>query len=115
MDKIEDEELKKLNKTVERAIKDRKLWLDKKMVKYAKFKIGDEIFNIQTGECVGIVRRLFRFWEDRDEGVRDTSLEIHYEYCTGGMCYDNTSRQCHVRFGSREDMKKSLQARMDIL
>lgn len=109
----EREELQTLNDEVTTAINKRKEWLDKKMAEKAHLKIGDEIYDCRKGTKLGVVSRHYRYWADRDEGVRDSSLDINYEYETSPNCFDNTSRQIGVSFGSREDARKyaEMQAR----
>lgn len=97
--------LDELNKRVEDAIKERRKWLDSKMPEYAKVQVGEAIYDLNKGIKLGVVSKHYRYWQDRDEGVRDTSLDINYEYNTGGNCYDNTSRQ-YVCVGTIEDLIK---------
>ena len=82
-----------LNKAVKDAIENRRKWLDNKMDEYSDIHVGDIIKNSQTGEVLGKVTRLYRYWQDRDGGVRDTHMSIHYEYEISPGNFDNTSRQ----------------------
>lgn len=87
------ERLKELNKAVSSAIAIRREWLDSKMPEYADMQIGETIYDLELCVPVGEVSKLYRVWQDRDEGVRDTSLSIEYEFETSPRCFDNTSLQ----------------------
>ncbi len=87
-----------LNKAVHDAIEERRKWLDIKMPEYGDFQVGDVICNGRTGERLGVVTGLYRYWRDRDDGIRDTSMSIDYRYETSSNCFDNTSRQIGVWF-----------------
>jgi hypothetical protein len=101
-------ELERLNKGVTDAIAARKDWMDATMHEVGKFKVGDEIYDLGSGRLLGTVSRLYRYWSERDPRY-DTSMSIDYEYHTGGICYDNTSRQRGVMFGTKDDMRRKLQ------
>lgn len=103
---IEEEdakELEALNKAVEDAIAKRREWLDSKMTKYAPAQVGEEIYNLSTGELLGKVVSLYRYWRDRQEGVRDTSLDVEYEYQHPYFeeIIGNTSSKMLVNVGKR--------------
>lgn len=99
----EKNELAGLTAVISAAIKARRVWLDAKMRECSRLQVGDEIYDLTSGIQVGKVSRLYRFWEDRDEGIRDTSVHCDYEYETSPRCRDNTSRQSGRSFGTRED------------
>lgn len=101
----EDEkaELAALNGAVAAAIKARSAWLDAKMHECSHLQVGDDIYDLKTGSKLGIVSELYRYWRDRDEGVRDTSAHCDYKFETYPGCSDNTSRQPLLYFGTRED------------
>tara|TARA_Y100000310_G_scaffold345655_1_gene467803 strand:+ start:17679 stop:18104 length:426 start_codon:yes stop_codon:yes gene_type:complete len=92
-----DEEKKKLelfNIQVGHAIERRKLFLDSLMEKYAKVKIGEDIYDLHTGKLLGVVKGYYRYWEDRDDGVRDNFLAIDYLYTSPhSKILDNTSNK----------------------
>mgnify|MGYP000872835933 CR=1 FL=1 len=94
------QELNVLNNAVFAALSERQEWLDAKMAEYADVPVGGRLYDLSTGQCVGIVVRHYRFWRDRDDGVRDTSLNIQYEYRTNGGYIQNTSSQIERTFGS---------------
>jgi hypothetical protein len=96
-------ELANLTAAVSAAIAARRVWLDAKMHECSRLQVGDDIYDLTSGTMVGTVSRLYRFWADRDEGVRDTSVHCDYEYETSPRCFDNTSRQSGRSFGSRDD------------
>ncbi len=85
-------ELRRLNEEVGVAIARRREWLDKKMAEYATVPIGEKIYDLDTGRLLGVVVGHYRFWRDRDEGVRDDNLSIDYEYRDRSGNLDNTSR-----------------------
>lgn len=101
----EDEkgELANLNAAVSAAIEARSLWLDAKMHETSRLQVGDDIYDLNSGRSLGRVSELYRFWRDRDEGVRDTSVDCSYRYETHPRSFDNTSRQSGLSFGTRED------------
>ena len=109
--KEEKKELIALNDAVTAAIEARRDWLDKKMVECSKIKVGDDIYNLDTGHLLGKVTKLFRFWRDHDDGVRDRSHYCEYAYherTYGNVrLLDNTSRQTALRFGLLTDLKKN--------
>jgi hypothetical protein len=104
-------ELDALNRSVEDAIAKRREWLDAKVAEIARLKPGDEIFNLDTGERLGVVSAIKRIWRDRDEGVRDNSIDHYCEFETHPRCFDNTARQPLLRYGTRSDAIDDLEAR----
>src|SRR5271155_793517 len=100
-----DAELKRLNEAVEDAIKTRTYWMDAHMEDYSRLKVGETLYDIQKGVPLGVIRRLYRYWANRNP-IHDTHMSIDAEYqvdYSPGNCYDNTSRQIGVSFGSREE------------
>lgn len=96
-------ELKRLNAAVTDAADARRKWLDAKMTEYAPLKIGDEIWNVETGVRLGIVSRIYRYHGGSSADFQyDTSLTWDYEYETSPKSFDNTSRQ-YIRVGTRAD------------
>jgi hypothetical protein len=100
----EDEkgELENLTAAVSAAIEARREWLDAKMHETSRLQVGDDIYDLDKGVRAGTISSLYRYWRDRDEGVRDTSAYCDYQYETSPRCFDNTSRQ-YRSFGTRED------------
>jgi hypothetical protein len=94
-------ELDALNKAVDDAIAARKKWMDDNMEKFAKFKIGEEIYDISKNppRFMGIVKEYYRIWGDDRDSRYDRSMNIHYRFTNGS----NTSSQIGVRFGTMKD------------
>lgn len=93
--------LNELNRKVEDAIQERSDWLDSKMDEYAEIKVGEEIWDLVECKKLGVVAKLYRYFGD--DRSKDKHLSIDYEYQTGECCFDNTSRQPHIRVGTKED------------
>lgn len=110
----EQGELDALNRAVTAAIRARREWLDKKMHECSALQVGDDIYDLNSSAKVGVVSKLYRYWRDRDEGMRDDTFSISYEYQTGSHSYDNTSRQ-YRRFGTREDPLAAAEYRASVL
>jgi hypothetical protein len=104
--------LDELNNAVKVAIETRRDWLDSKMPEYAEMQIGDDVYDLDSCVKVGKVSELYRYWRDRDKGVRDDSLSIEYEFETRPNCFDNTSRLPGV-VGSRAQAKDIARARLE--
>jgi hypothetical protein len=93
--------LDELNAAVSGAVQARRQWLDSKMAEYADVPVGERLFDLDSGLCVGIVTRHFRFWSDRNDGVRDDTLTVDYEYRTNGGHVQDTANQLERRFGKQ--------------
>ena len=104
-----------LNAAVLAAIDARRAWLDAKMHECSRLQVGDDIYDVDSGRRLGTVSRLYRFWQDRDGGVRDTSPNCSYEYETSPRCFDNTSRQSGRSFGTKEDALRRAELRASLL
>lgn len=98
--------LESLTEAVRDAIAARRQWLDAKMPEYADVPVDGELFDLETGRCVGIVLSHYRYWRERDEGVRDTMQSVEYNYLTKSGEIMNTSSQLEKFFGSQEQVKK---------
>lgn len=107
--------LEELNAAVIASIKARREWLDSKMAEYAEVQVGEDLYNLNTGERLGKVAGFYRFWADRDNGVRDDIMDINYRYETAPNCYGNTSGFGSGRFGGKPEMEKEMQRRLDRL
>jgi hypothetical protein len=99
----EKSELANLTAAVTAAIEARRNWLDAKMHETSRLQVGDDIYDLDSGTRLGTVSKVYRYWRDRDEGVRDTDAYCEYRYETSPRCFDNTSRQIGRSFGTRED------------
>jgi MoaA/NifB/PqqE/SkfB family radical SAM enzyme len=80
----------------------------------SRLQVGDDIYDLDKGIRVGTISELYRYWRDRDEGVRDTSAHCDYEYETRPGCRDNTSRQ-YGSFGTRGDAIHRAEMRTSLL
>lgn len=106
----DEAELHRLNIEVDRAIEQRKAWLDERMHSLSELKIGDPIYDLDLGKRVGVVSRIYRY--HRDDPRYDRSLYWDYEFHTGDNCYDNTSRQPERRFGTAQQALAVARERM---
>ncbi len=104
-----EEELKHLNQIVDAAIKQRTEWMDAHMVDFAKWKVGDKLYVLSTGEYLGAVSSLYRFWGKQKDPRYDTSMDIEYEFTRGDNIFDNTSRQPNLRIGTLEEREAWLE------
>ena len=111
----EQRELDGLNTAVADAINARRIWLDMKMHETSSLKVGDDIYDLDTGQKLGTISELYRYWRDRDEGVRDHSHSCDYQYETLGGWFDNTSRQTGRRFGTKDDALARVETRAWLL
>lgn len=112
----EHTELEALNAAVQGAIDARREWLDAKMRETSKLQAGDDIYDVQTGEKLGVVSGLYRYHAGRDD-LYDTYVECDYQYETRPGCFGNTSSQGGRVFGTREDAAahaKSLVAQLTL-
>jgi len=99
-------ELAALNAAVDAALKARKDWMDAHMEAYSEFKVGDEIYDIRTGERMGVVSKLYRY-QARHNPIYDTSMSVDVEFTNNGWCFDNTSRYGGSRwFGTKDQMRR---------
>jgi hypothetical protein len=100
--------LKCLNNEVKDAVIKRTSWMDANMEKFAKFKVGDNIYDLDRCVKVGVVYELYRYWAGRNPEY-DTSMNIEYRFKTGNLINDNTSRQPLVRFGNEKQYLDELE------
>jgi hypothetical protein len=108
----EKEELALLNKEVDKALSQRKDWLDKKMVEIATLKPGDEIYDLETHSLLGIVTDVYRY-----KGNGDEILICDYLYQIDNhnsiiKVNGNTSSKPLGRFGSKKDVEKALEFKL---
>jgi len=100
-------ELDHLTAAVTRALADRREWLDVKMLECSDLQIGDDIYDLTSGEWLGVVTEVSRYHRDRDQGIRDTSIDHHFVYTKGDdprgdNTYYNTSGGFRGDFGTKE-------------
>lgn len=102
-------ELDKLTGAVNPAIDTRKQWMDDHMAEYAKFQLGDEIYERETGCKLGVVTELYRYWDSQNDPRYDTSMTIEYRFKTLDGFFDNTSRRggyTNWTFATKEEIKQ---------
>lgn len=105
MTKALDAELALHNQAVDAAVANRKAWMDGHMKDYAKFQVGDEIYERESGRKLGVVTELYRYW-GTNNALYDTSMSIEYKFSADGRYIDNTSsRGSYTRwkFATREE------------
>ena len=72
----------------------RRKWMDAHMKDFAKYQVGETIYEYATGRKLGVISELYRYWgKDGCDPQYDYSMNVDYQYCTGNNCYDNTSRR----------------------
>lgn len=103
--------LQELNATVDRAIFARAGWLDSKIAEYATIPIGQNLYDLHTGELLGVVREHVRQQDLPPELERDRYLEITYWYDPPGGGRFSTDRS-GLRFGSRAERDARLQEKL---
>ena len=118
----EQAELDALNEAVDEAIRKRTAWLDAKMAEVCTLKVGDDIYDLDSGRRLGIVTRLYRYWGPHDPGGEcrdpryDKSCSVEVEYSDSPGSRDNTSRHAGARsFGTKEEAAREAQRRLDRL
>lgn len=118
-----DAELDALNEAVKQAIDARTQWMNDHMTHYAKWQVGEELFDLETGRRVGVVSRLYRFHGPQHDGdLRcrddrfDTSMSVEYEVRERDNIFGNSSC-CHgmYRWGTREELANRLRNRLEAL
>lgn len=114
-------ELDKLNAEVTAVLAKRKVWMDAHMADFSTFKIGDEVYDTNTGALLGVVSKLYRYWGERDPRY-DTQMSIEIEYrvegSSEGMNFiDNSSRHAGAgpSFGTKEQAQQAAQSRAEYL
>lgn len=93
----EQNELDALTAAITGAIEARRAWLDAKMQECSRLRVGDDIYDLDSGTKLGTVSELYRYWRDRND-LLDTSHYCDYRYGS-----NNTSSQPGRSFGTRED------------
>lgn len=108
-----DAELKRLNQAVDDAVAARKAWMDAHMQQYSKHQVGDVLYDLTTGRCVGTVSALYRVHADDQRFDRSMSVDLQIRLGGLGNCHDNTSRQPHVSMGTAADLAACLAQRAE--
>lgn len=107
-------ELDKLNAAVLAAVKARTEWMDAHMEAVSKAKVGDEVYDLESGQRVGVISRLYRYHGDGKDWRYDTEMSVEAEYCTHHNCYDNTSRQPFA-IGTKQEARDRAEWRVKAL
>jgi len=94
-------EVKRLTVAINAAIEARTSYMDANMEKFTNVKPGEDIYDINSGRRLGKVSGLYRYWGGNPE--YDTSMDINVRYEISPHCYDNTSRQIGLRWGSKQE------------
>jgi hypothetical protein len=103
-----DIELKVLSQAVTEASAARTKWMDDHMEDYSKFRVGDEIYDVNCCK-LGVVTGLYRY---HDSMTVDCRYKPSRDY---GFPYeDNTSRQCSY-FYTKEEAAAELKRRHERL
>lgn len=102
-----DEELLALNSAVKDALASRKAWMDAHMPDYAKYQVGEAIYDLRTSRLLGEVIGHYRYWGGNAEF--DTSMSIEYRYKEPAPLrynfIDNTSRHAGtLSLGNAEEL-----------
>lgn len=98
-------ELEALNNAVTAAIDARRAWMDAHMADYAEYAVGDDLYDLKTGQRLGTITKLYRPTWGISNPVYQTSMEVAYEYRhSDNSPYDNTSRQMYLSFGDRAEL-----------
>lgn len=107
----EQAELDALNANVEKALSDRKKWLDAKMHETSSIKPGDIIYDLTTGDALGEVFELYR---TANSELYDTSYRCEYKYREyyHRNCIGTTSMGLKT-VGTRDDLIKSYERRVE--
>jgi hypothetical protein len=111
-------ELDALNKEVEDTLAKRTTWMNAHMEDFSDFKVGDEVYNPNTGTLLGVVSRLYRYHQDGDPRYDDhMDVEIEYRMTGSKNCFDNSSRHAGggPSFGTREDALQTAKSRAEYL
>lgn len=100
--KDEQRELDALNAAVTDAIAARRKWLDAKMHETSRLQPGDDIYDVRKGQRLGVVSELYRYHTGRND-LYDTDPSCDYRYETSPRCFDNTSRQVGLWYGTQQE------------
>lgn len=116
LNESDQKELDVLNDKVKEAVEQRKEWLEKKMIEYAKFQIGEEIYALNIhkyGGALGTVSEFYLYPEPQE--FRKEELNICYQYETSRNCYSNTSSQEGACFVTKQEYIEFKQKELDYI
>lgn len=111
MDDKDEEILTSLNKSIAAACEKRTDFLNSKMAEYAKVKIGENMYHLETGQFLGHVSGYYRY--HANDMRFDSSLSIDYRFKGGS----NTSSQGLNKYviGTSDDLIEAKQIELDNL
>lgn len=105
-----DDELAALNAAVDEAVARRRQWMDDHMADYARYRVGEKLYDLGTGRLLGTIEKLYRYWANHDPSM-DTRMSVDYAYRTRDGFIDNTSR--HGRgsywYGNKQELLSHLE------
>lgn len=107
-----DAELAALNASFTAALEARRNWMDEHMIDYASYKVGEELFDLKTGQRLGVVSKLYRPTWGVDNPLYQGNMDIGYQYETAPNYFDNTSRQPYLSYGNRDELVRSNEAKL---
>lgn len=110
----EKQHLEHLNHEVKQALSNRRKWLDQNMHDRSPLKPGDDIYDVDTGRKLGVVSKLYRYHQDRHEGIYDDHSSLDFEYETSHRGFSNTSSQ-YGMFGSKEEAARRMEQKREQL
>lgn len=110
-------ELDALNAEVTAVLAKRKAWMDAHMADFSEFKVGDEVYDQQTGNFLGTVTELYRYWDSQRNPLYDTSMSVEIRFRTPSGGIDNSSRHAGAGpwFCTREDAIAAAKSRAEYL
>jgi hypothetical protein len=94
------------NREIDRLLKERKAFMDEMMPLFASAQVGDTIYDEISGRYLGIVKRLYRVYDDNL--LYDTGMDIEYQFHQPGepSILDNTSRQGIIWVATEAEHKR---------
>lgn len=111
-------ELDVLNVEVTAVLAKRKAWMDAHMQDFSNFKVGDEVYDANTGRLLGAVSELYRYHAEHSPQY-DTHMTIEIQFRMEGTtnCYDNSSRHAGVgpHFATRQEAEDAMRSRAEYL
>lgn len=102
MIKIEESDrirLDKLNKIIKDTVDERTKFLDECMEKYSSFKIGDDVYDIDTGMKVGVAKRISRYHRGNAEYDKSFGCDVEFEDIYPGCFY-----KINHKHGTKQDV-----------
>lgn len=108
-------ELFELQAKLDAAQAARTAWMDEHMKDFAKVQVGEDLYDLMTGNRLGRVTRHYRYWAMRDPRY-DTSMHIDYEFKDyAGHNGNTSSRGSASWYGTQEEAARILENRARML